>query len=156
MFDFTNQIENDKLSDADGLTVIEIVIAMVILMIALLGISAVFSFAVTTNAGNNSRAQALTVMQQEVENIRSAKFTPLVMEAALAGGSHATRRVTTPDGGVYIVNTTVDDKPMVAGVQINNSSTLKEITVEVRLDRPTPGWQLAVPATVVLRRVRGN
>ena len=32
----------------------------------------------------------------------------------------------------------------------------KEITVTVTLENPTPGWQTALPATVVLRRARAN
>jgi hypothetical protein len=34
--------------------------------------------------------------------------------------------------------------------------TLKEITIEVRLAAPNPGWQTAVPVRGVFRRVRGN
>lgn len=60
------------------------------------------------------------------------------------------------DGSRFSVENIVDDDPFVAGVQIDFSKTLKEVNVTVRLENPTAGWQTAVPATTVLRRVRAN
>ncbi len=139
-----------------GFTLVEVGVAMLILLIALLGVSAVFAYTVSYNAGNNSRAQALAILQQEVENLRSAKFTPQVRDASLAGGTHATKVVTTSSGGSFSVNKTVDDDPAVSGTQIDNTKTIKEISVTVSLNRPTAGWQTSVPTTVILQRVRGN
>ena len=139
-----------------GLTLVETAAALVVLLIVLLAVTLVFSYTVSYNAGNNSRAQALNIMQQEVENMRSAKFTPLVMDSRLTGGSKATQTVITSDGGSFSLDVTVDDDPLTAGVQIDNTQTIKEITVTVSLNKPTAGWQTSVPATVVLRRVRGN
>lgn len=142
--------------DERGFSLVEVVIAMVVFLIAMLGIFVAFTFATSYNAGNTSRAQALAVLQQEVENMRAAKFTPVVTDASLTGGVKGTKNVTTTDGLKFIVNVTVDDDPFTAGTQINAATTLKEISVTVALDRPTPGWQTSVPATVVLRRVMSN
>ena len=60
------------------------------------------------------------------------------------------------DGNKYKVEIKVDDDPFTGGVQINSAKTLKEVSVTVTLDRPTPGWQTAVPVTAILRRVRSN
>lgn len=139
-----------------GFTLIEVIIAMVILMIVLLGVFVSFTYAVNYNAGNNSRSQALAVLQQEIELLRSAKFTPTISDANLLGGVQATRVVASADGNRFRVQITIDDDPFTSGVQIDTTKTLKEITVIVTLENPTPGWQTAVPATVILRRVRAN
>lgn len=140
-----------------GFTLIEVVVALVIITVALLGVFATFTYAINYNAGNNSRAQALSVLQQEVEQIRSAKFTPYSTDAALTGGVKPVKTVISADGSVFKVQIDVDNNPVVSGVQDESVPTsIKEIKVTVTLAAPTPGWQTAVPATVVLRRTRGN
>jgi prepilin-type N-terminal cleavage/methylation domain-containing protein len=140
----------------DGFSLIEVIIAMVILMIVLLGVFVTFTYAVNYNAGNNSRSQALAVLQQEIELLRSAKFTPTITDAALIGGKKDARIVSSADRNRFRVEITVDDDPFEGDVQIDDTKTLKEITLTVTLENPTPGWQTAVPATVILRRVRAN
>ncbi|NNE67518.1 MAG: prepilin-type N-terminal cleavage/methylation domain-containing protein [Pyrinomonadaceae bacterium] len=143
-------------SGEEGFSLIEVVLALVILLVALLGVFLVFTWAVSYNAGNNSRAQALAIMQQQVERLRSAKYTPAVVDGNLLGGAQPTKIVTLPNNNRFKVDITVDDDPFTAGTQVDNASTVKEIEVSVALDRPTPGWQSSVPATVILRRVRAN
>lgn len=149
-----------SLSGQNGFSLVEVIVALVIFLIVLLGIAAVFTYAVNYNSGNNSRAQALAVIQQEVELLRSAKFVPNInkTDAALLGGTKAKRPPTfaPANGGSYLVQITVDDDPFTTGVQTDNTTTLKEITVTVTLDSPTPGWQTAVPTKAVLRRARAN
>lgn len=155
-----NQRKNDK--GEGGFSLVEVIIAMVILLVALLGVFLTFTYAVNYNAGNNTRSQALSILQQEVELMRSAKFTPTKTDqgpypiADLRGGVQTPRVITSADNNRFRVNVTVDDDPETSGVQINTATTLKEITIVVMPDSPTPGWQTAVPATVVLRRVRSN
>ena len=171
-----------------GFSLIETVIALVVIMIALLGVFTVFTYAIVYNAGNKARAAALTVLQQEVEFYRAAKFnaspatdnftpgSPDDGRRDLTGGRKAARTVTTPDGMSFLVNVSVDNAPFVANtpdppnLAIPQDETyqclspqgdpvvcsLKEITIEVRLAAPNPGWQTAIPVTAVLRRTRGN
>ena len=143
-------------SAESGFTLVEVGVAMLILLISLLGVSVVFTYAVSYNAGNSNRARSLVILQQEVENLRSKKFTPSQTDPDLAGGSHVTKTVTMTDGGSFSVDVTVDDDPFTSGVQIDNTKSIKEITATVILDRPTAGWQTSVPSIIVLRRVRGN
>lgn len=156
-------------TEATGFTLIEVSIAMVIILVALLGVFATFTYAISFNAGNNSRAQALAVLQQEVELLRSAKFTPTVTDSYtpgvpdngkrdIRGGSKAARTVTSADGNRFVVTTEIDNDPSTEAIDSTNESTttIKQISVTVKLDSPTPGWQTSVPATVVLRRVRSN
>lgn len=141
----------------DGFSLVEVIVAMVILLVALLGVFITFSYAVNYNAGNNSRSQALAVLQQEVERLRSAKFTPQITDPDLEGGVKAPRIITAVDGYRFRIQTTVDDDPSTPNtVDINNAKTFKQLTVTVTLENPTPGWQTSVPATVILRRVRAN
>ena len=62
-----------------GFTLIEMVIALVIFFIAVLGVFAAITYATRYNRGNSQRSQALAVLQREVEFLRSAKFTPSVV-----------------------------------------------------------------------------
>jgi prepilin-type N-terminal cleavage/methylation domain-containing protein len=151
-----------------GFSLVEVICALVIFLIVLLGLVTVFTYAVNYNSGNNSRAQALAVLQQEVELLRSAKFVPAAgkTDADLIGGTKPSRAPRNPpaNGGSYKVQITVDDDPFCPGIQPEAAFcadsvlpvTLKEITVTVALDSPTPGWQTSVPAKVVLRRARSN
>lgn len=140
----------------EGFTLVEVVIAMLIMLIALLAVSMTFIYSINFNAGNTSRSQALSVLQREVENLRSVKFTPTILDSEIAGGVQVAKIVTAANGNQFVVQTVVDDDPFVAGVQVDRSKTLKEIAVTVNLDSPTPGWQTSVPATIILRRVRAN
>ncbi len=139
-----------------GFSLIEVTVAMVVLLVALLGVFTVFTFSINYNAGNNSRAQALSVLQQETELLRAAKFTPFVTDANLTGGEKPPKFVVSADGSRFVIQTVVDDDPFTEGVQINAVKSLKHIKVTVRLESPTPGWQTAVPTITVLRRVRSN
>ena len=171
-----------------GFTLVECVIALLIIMIALLGVFSVFTYAITYNAGNKARAQALAILQQEVERYRAAKFNgvpetdnftpgdPDDGRRDITGGRKADRTVTAPSGMAFTVRVSVDNAPFVANTpdppnldipqneayQCSSPQgdpvdcTLKEITIEVRLAAPNPGWQTAIPVRTVLRRVRGN
>ena len=145
-------------SNQSGFTLVEVVVAMVITLVALLGVFGTFTYAINYNAGNNSRSQALAVLQQEVELMRSLKFTPASTDPGLTGGVKAQRTVSSADNNSFLVDVTVDNDPFTAGVQSTDSPgvTIKEIKITVTLDSPSPGWQTSVPSTVVLRRVRAN
>jgi prepilin-type N-terminal cleavage/methylation domain-containing protein len=143
-----------------GFSLIEVIIALIIMLVALLGIFAAFTFATTYNAGNSRRSQALSVLQEEVELLRSKKFTPsfcTAPDADLIGGTKAAKTVTSKgDGGTYTVQTIVDDDPFTGGVQVNCAQTLKEITIVVTPQAVNGNWVIAFPVRVVFRRVRAN
>ncbi len=69
-----------KKKNENGFTLVEVIIALVILMISVMGIFAAFAFATVYNTGNSMRSQALSTLQKEVEMIRSAKFTPTITD----------------------------------------------------------------------------
>lgn len=142
-----------------GFTLIETACALVIILIALLGVVFAFTYAINYNAGNSSRSQGLAVLQQATEQLRAAKFTGAITDAALTGGTKAPIAMNSPAGLSFTVQVTIDNDPLTPGIQDDAAvpnTTLKEITVTARLANPNPGWQTAVPATVVIRRVRAN
>lgn len=149
-------IERSKNKSESGFSLIEVTIAMMVLLIGLLGVTLSYSWAVKFNAGNNLRMQSLAILQQEVEQFRSAKYTSVVTDSVLLGGVKTPKTLTTADGNKFTIETTVDDDPFIDNVQINQSKTLKSITISVSGENQTQRWITAMPATVTLRRVRGN
>ena len=161
---FRSQIVDNGQS---GFSLIEVVIALLIMMVVLLGVFAVINYSITYNAANKARSQALAIMQQEVEALRSAKFNANNIDPILEGGVKAEKAVDGVDGLSFVVNIKVDNDPNVEGTQDETyqclspqgaeiACTLKEITVDAKLAAPSHGWQVAVPARVVMQRVRGN
>ena len=151
------QVSEGKASGESGFTLIEVAVAMVVIMVAVLGVFLTITYAITYNAGNYSRAQSLAVLQGEAEQIRSAKFTPSYTDPIVQGGTQADRTVSLPNGTQYVISTVVDNDPYTAGVQDETVPTsYKEITITARAAEMGPGWQTAVPTRVVLRRVKSN
>jgi prepilin-type N-terminal cleavage/methylation domain-containing protein len=139
-----------------GFSLIEVIIALSILLVAVLGVFATFTYATIYNGGNSRRSQALSVFQQEIELLRSAKFTPTIMDSTLTGGVKTPKTVTAVDGFSYLVEVTVDDDPFAVGTQTNNAKTLKEITLTVTPQAIRGSWVVKFPTKVVFRRVRAN
>lgn len=144
-------------SDQRGFTLIETAVALVIILVALLGVVFTFTYAINYNSGNNARAASLAVLQQQVELVRAAKFTPTITDPLVQGGTKADQDIATPNGMHFTVSITVDNDPFTPDIQDESTpTTLKEITITSRLSSPTPGWQFNIPTTVVLRRTRSN
>lgn len=154
-----------------GFSLIEMVIALLILMIAVMGVFAAFAYSTKFNRGNSQRSQAVSVFQRELELIRSAKFTPAVVSNVttstptcaspddgrrdITGGVKTAERRCGIDGTVYLVNTTVDDNPYAAGL-VDVNAGLKEITLEVTPQGVDGSWVTANRVRMVVRRVRAN
>ena len=166
-----------------GFTLIEMIIALIILLIAVLGVFAAITYATKYNRGNSQRSQALAVMQREVELLRSAKFTPTVVSNVttptptcataddgsrdITGGNKAVQVRCGIDGTMYLVETTIDDDPAVVGTQVYPGPTpvalMKEISIQVTPVSPEgqnrageQSWVNGNPIFVVFRRVRAN
>lgn len=144
-----------------GFSLIEATIALLILMIVVMGVFAAFTYSTVYNTGNSRRSQALSVLQREVEDLRSLKFNPppAVIDPLLAGGIKAPRTVTAADGAIYLVEVTVDDDPFTPNTpnpQIDATKTLKEITLTVTPNGSNGTWITANRTRVIFRRVRSN
>lgn len=144
-----------------GMTLIETTIALVIIMIALLGVVHSFTYAVTYNAGNAVRTESLALLQKEVETMRALKWTSSGRDPLLDGTGNSCTPVVTEvpstNGGSFRIERTVDDDPSSPTTcEVDAATQLKDVTITIRLAAPSPGWQFAIPNTVVLRRTRGN
>lgn len=158
--DIAKVFSPDEKKNENGFSLIEVMIALIVLLISILGVFAVFTYATIYNSGNSRRSQALSVFQQEIELLRSAKFTPTIYNDPLLTGGVKTPKVVTStgDNGNYLVETIVDNDPFTAGIQTTGDDTtkLKEITIKVTPQNSNGGWIVSFPTTVVLRRNRAN
>lgn len=158
-------------ADESGFSLIEVVIALLILFVAILGVFAAFTYSTTYNTGNSRRSQALSVLQREVELLRSAKFLPQPRGADsvtaspgaddgrrdLTGGTKPVRQVRAADGTTHLVAIVVDDDPYVDGVQTDPLKHLKEIRVTVTpMGSDATSWETGYRTTAVFRRARSN
>lgn len=58
----------------EGFTLIETVIAMVVMMVVGLGATSLFLYSIRSNVGGNDRSQAQAIAQQRIEELRSLPF----------------------------------------------------------------------------------
>src|SRR5437660_10345150 len=127
-----------------GFTLIETSIAMVIMMVAGLGVVSLFAYSITYNSGGNDRAVAISIAQQQIEQLRSVQFTDSILNVSAA-------TVLTPDtvsnGRTYRVTRTVTG----ANNDTNGNPTLKTITIQVN---PTSSGWAGFP--VILRTIRST
>ncbi|HEX8708368.1 MAG TPA: prepilin-type N-terminal cleavage/methylation domain-containing protein [Pyrinomonadaceae bacterium] len=103
-----------------GFTLIETMIAMIIMMIAGLGAVSLFVYAIKSNSGAGDRAAALAIAQQYMERLRSVPFD----QVTASNGSPANPVMNA--GHSYSVQTTICTTADCGG-----SDTLKKITIQV-------------------------
>ena len=141
-----------------GFTLVEVLIAAMIMIILAVGVLSVFSFATKINAGNNLRAQALTVLQKEVEYYRSLKYVPdpVLSDDALNAGTYARPQRTSEDGTKFNLSVVITNVSGVSGNLSDNTSTLKEIKVIATAVNAQQGWLNNLHTDVTILRVRSN
>ncbi len=125
-----------------GFTLIETTIAMVVMMVAGLGMISLFTYSINYNSGGNDRAVAISIAQQQIEQLRTVQFTDSILNVT-------TGSVLTPDtvsnGRTYRVTRTV----VGSNNNVSGNPTLKTITI--RVDPTSPGW---AGFPVILRTMR--
>ena len=127
-----------------GFTLIETSIALVILMVAGLGVASLFTYSIRYNSGGNDRALAMSIAQQQIEQFRSVAFTdPILAVSAATVLSPAT----VSNGRTYQVTKTVTG----SNNDVNGNPTLKTITI--RVDPLSSGW---AGVGVTLRTARSS
>jgi len=143
-----------------GFSLLEVVVAMLIMTVLLLGTLTVFTYTVQHNRGNYLRSQALSVMQQEAEIYRSAKFVKSFTDTVnpdMSGGTKADYTKASADGTISVVSTTIDDNPLTPNtIDVNTSTTMKEIKITVTPQKKEAAWMTAISTTTTIQRVRGN
>ena len=146
-----------------GFTLIETLVAAMIMIILCVGVFTVVDQAIKLNTGNNIRSQAQTVLQKEAEFYRALKYVPVgqdpllnAHEAELTSDSP----VASADGTLFDVFVTIDNDPYADLIQTDippeDQCQFKEITIEAKLTNPPPqgGWLSNLRTKVVFQRVR--
>jgi prepilin-type N-terminal cleavage/methylation domain-containing protein len=125
-----------------GFTLIETSIALLILMVAGLGVASLFTYSIRYNTGGNDRAVAISIAQQQIEQFRSVPFTDSILNVTVATVLSPN---TVSNGRTYRVTKTVTG----SNNDVDGNPTLKTITI--RVDPLGSGW---AGFPVILRTIR--
>ncbi len=95
-------LEMDMCKNSRGFSLIEVLIALVILSIALLGMASLMASATKYNASGNRLTEATTLAQDKLETLRITPWTQIVNNADVVPGatgtSYARSWVVVPNG----------------------------------------------------------
>ncbi|MDQ3473279.1 MAG: prepilin-type N-terminal cleavage/methylation domain-containing protein [Acidobacteriota bacterium] len=141
----------------EGFTLLETMIALVVMMIAALGAASVFSYSINYNSGGSDRLVALAIAQEQLERIRSGHFNSTTTDTILEGGV-SVRGGIIRNGKRYVLTTTIDDDPTTLLPDIIAGTSLKRITVAVAPENVSQGWSLNAGAriTLITQRARSD
>ena len=129
-----------------GFTLIETVIALVIMMVVMLAAASLFAFSVYNNTSGSDRAQSVALAQQSLETLRSLQFTKNGTDPRLDAGPHTQPVSYGGDNRSYTIAwTVVDNHP---------NPTVKTITLTVTPNGATRGPSTGI--TVVTQRARSE
>ncbi len=123
-----------------GFTLVEVIVALSMMLVAGLGVASVFVYAVRNNTGAGERALAMAVAQQRVERLRSASFDLVASENTTVESAGRSYNVVTT---VTVLDTDAND----------GKDTLKDIVVQVT---PTNSHETWATDPVVLRTQRAT
>jgi Tfp pilus assembly protein PilV len=132
-----------------GFSLLEAVIALLLMTIVALGSASLFSYSIYNNSGSSDRATSMAIAQEALELSRSAQFNSTGTDATLAGG-------TTSQTGIvrgrrsFNLTKTVDDDPSTPNLQVNAATNFKSITVTVVPQNTGRGWALGAGGTITL------
>jgi len=147
-----------------GFTLVEVIVAGMILVILCVGVMTVFDQVIKYNRGNSIRTQALSVLQKKVELYRAMRFEPVAPDPLLAGRTPTITDtgIASADGTLFDVSVTIDNDPYAPDVQTASSNPavpeagckFKEITIQATPHNAQSAWITAIQTKVVFQRVR--
>ena len=159
-------MDREKLVCQAGFTILEVIVAGVILIVICVGTAQTFVFAARLNRGNNLRMQALSVLQKEVEYFRSLKFVPGLETTAdlnnhrsvdIRAGNHTRPNRTSADLRVFAITVQVTNFPNPSNDSSEEQVEYKEITITaVPVVTENEGWLQNLHTQVTVQRVRSN
>lgn len=149
-----------------GFSLVEVIVAGVLMIILCVGVLTVFSYVTNINRGNNIRTQALSALQQEIEFYRSLKFVPGQQTPAdlpnhrstdIYSGTRTRPAVTSASGMQFRINVTVTNLQFELG-SAEEACTLKEITIQAVPVVTQNGWlsDANLKTSITMQRVRAN
>lgn len=152
---FVAPLHQPEMTSEAGFSLIEAVIALLLMMIVALGSASLFSFSIYNNSGGSDRATSLAIAQEAVEVLRSAQFNATTTDPSLNGGTTVQAGVIR-DGRSFRVTRIIDDVPSTAAPDIDPTTTLKGITVTVVPLSIGNGWASGLGGTVTLMTQRSK
>jgi len=141
--------EGDSAADQSGFTLVEAVIAILIMLIVALGSASLFSFSIYNNSGGTDRATSLAIGQEALERLRSAQFNSTTTDASLNAGTTVQADIVR-DGRQFRLTVAVDDDPSTLAINVNAATNLKGITVTVVPQSISGGWAFGAGGTITL------
>src|SRR4030042_1311161 len=105
---------------SEGFTLLEVMIALVILSVGLLGLGALQRVAIKTNAFSSEMTYATMIAQQQAEILKSLPFTDANLTAATEANPHTA--VGSSKGVQYAISWTVTDNSPATDMKIINIS----------------------------------
>jgi Tfp pilus assembly protein PilV len=141
--------EEDCAGGQLGFTLVEAVVAMLIMFVVALGSASLFSFSIYNNSGGSDRATSLSIAQQTLERLRSAQFNSTVTHASFNAGTAAPQLIVR-DGRRFLVTVTIDDNPATQAIDVNPATKLKGIRVTVVPQSIGKGWAVGSGGTITL------
>lgn len=138
-----------------GFSLLETVIALLLMMIVGLGAASLFSFSIYNNSGGSDRATSLAIAQQTLERLRSAQFNSTVVDPSLNGGTTVQAGIAR-DQRRFDMTVAIDDDPSTASVDVNPATRLKRITVTVVPQSILRGWAYGAGGTITLISLRSR
>jgi type II secretory pathway pseudopilin PulG len=118
----------------NGITIIETVIAMVLMAIVGLGVASAFFYAAKNTSTASDREMSMAVAQQRIEQLRNLAFTDASLTAT--SGAGVTTSVTRA-GRPYSIITQIADSNVV-----NGAATMKTITIRVIPVASNDSWAI--------------
>lgn len=139
----------------DGFTLLEAVIALLLMTIIALGSASLFSYSIYNNSGASNRATSIAIAQEALELLRSAQFNSTTTASTLAGGT-TTQTGILRGGRLFDLTKTIDDDPFTNGNQVNAASNFKTITITVTPQLTGKGWARGGGGTITLTTQRSR
>ncbi len=128
--------------DEDGFTILETMIALLVLMIVLLGAAATFTYAINYSAGGAIRAEATKIASAQIEILRETRYvdlpitpTPAPQPILITGSLRS-----------YSVMTTITSE----------TSTTKKIVVTCAPQNVSQGWAASAITLITYRSAGGK
>ena len=144
-----------------GFTLVETLVAGMVMVILCIGVFTVIDQAIKLNTGNDIRSQAQTILQKEAEFYRALKYVPVAPDPLLDGNDITRTKSNVPsaDGTLFDIWVTIDNEPDTEGIQTSadvpeDGCQFKEITIEARLSNAQTGWLANLRTTLTFQRVR--
>lgn len=140
---------------ADGFSIIEVIIAALIVSVLCIGVLTAFSQVVNINRGNATRLQALQILDSEIDSYKSMSFAVGSVDQRLLAGPPVSRVVTSADGLQFDVSVEISDLPnqTLGQIPLPANVTLKRITISVSRVNGGSEWS-SKPVSMTFLRVR--